>query len=98
MAKYVCGICNKEYKDLKERMDCEAKCFKEREIAEQKLKAAKLEEEKSARKAEIEAKWKELGMLISKYTKDYGSIQLSDKYLFDDDYFPSVNKLLGWWY
>ena len=98
MAKYVCGICNKEYKDLKERMECEARCFKDREIAEQKLKVAKLEEEKNARKAEIETKYKELNTLIGKYLKDYGNIQIEGNYLFDDDYLPSVNKLLGWWF
>jgi len=35
---------------------------------------------------------------MSKYIKDYGSIQLDGKYLFDDDYFPTMNKLLGWWF
>lgn len=98
MEKYCCGVCNKFYDTLEERAKCESKCLKERAKAEEALKRQKLEEAKNARYKHIEMTWKELNQLISEYIKDYGSIQLGEKRLFDDNCSTSLNKLLGWWF
>lgn len=94
---YCCAICGKGYETIEERAACETKCIADRKKAEEALKKQKLEEEKNERKKEIEVKWKELNELTSEYIKDYGSIQLGERRLFDDDFFPSINKVLGWW-
>ena len=97
MKTYTCDVCGKTYETVEERNACETKCLTERAKAEEALKKQKLEEEKNARYNEVETKWKELNKLTSEYIKDYGSIQLGERRLFDDDYFPNINKLLGWW-
>lgn len=97
MEKYYCGVCNKAYENLEERAKCETKCLKERAKAEEALRKQKLEEEKKVRYKEIECMWKALNGLISGYIKDYGSIQLGERRLFNDDYFGTIDKLLGWW-
>ena len=95
---YTCGVCGKTYETLEERNKCEAKCLADRKKAEAALAKKKLEDEKTARKTEIEKKYKELGELMKKYCKDYGSLQLGDYRYFEDDNFPNLSKLLGWWF
>ena len=75
-AIYVCGICGKPYSTIEERMACEKKCYDERKAAIEALKKQRLEEEREARKAEIDVKAKELEELVRKFIKDYGYIQL----------------------
>ena len=94
---YVCGICGKPYSNIKERMECESKCYEERKKAEEALKKQKLAKERDARKAEIEEKSKELSELIRDFIKDYGYLQLHsnvglDKSIFDFD------KMFGEWF
>ena len=95
---YCCAICGKGYETIEERSNCETKCLVDRKKAEEALKKQKLEEEKNTRYKEIETKWNELNKLTSEYIKDYGSIQLGERSLFEDSLFPSVNKLSGWWF
>lgn len=94
---YVCGVCGKAFETLEERNKCEAKCLTERKKAEEALAKKKLEDEKNTRKEEIDTKYNELRKLINRYCKDYGSIQIGDTRYFDTN-FPSLSKLLGWWF
>ena len=96
--KYNCAICGKGYDTIDERVACETKCLADREKAQAALEKKKLEEKKSTRKAEIEKKYKELTTLVRDYCHDYGSLQLGESRYFDDDNFPALSKLLGWWF
>lgn len=93
---YTCGVCGKAFETIEERNKCEAKCIDDRKKAEAALAKKKLEDEKSARKEEIDKKYKELNTLINNYIKDYGSLQLGEARYFDD--FPTLSKLLGGWF
>ncbi len=95
---YTCGVCGKTFEKIEDRNTHEAKCLADRKKAEEAFAKKKLEEEKNARKTEIEKKYKELGELMKKYCKDYGSLQLGDYRYFEDDNFPNLSKLLGWWF
>lgn len=95
---YTCGICGKTFSTIEERNVHEAKCIADCKKAEAALAKKRLEEEKNVRKTEIEKKYKELGELMKKYCKDYGSLQLGDYRYFEDDNFPNLSKLLGWWF
>lgn len=95
---YTCGVCGKTFEKIEDRNIHEAKCLAYRKKAEEACAKKKLEEEKNARKTEIEKKYKELGELMKKYCKDYGSLQLGDCRYFEDDNFPNLSKLLGWWF
>lgn len=93
---YTCGICGKTFATIEERNVHEAKCIADRKKAEAALAKKKLEDEKAARKEEIDKKYKELNVLIDNYIKDYGSIQIGETRYFDD--FPVLSKLLGGWF
>lgn len=93
---YACAICGKCYFTIEERNKCEAQCIADRKKTEAALAKKKLEDEKVARKTEIDKKYKELNILIDNYIKDYGSIQIGEARYFDD--FPALSKLLGGWF
>lgn len=95
---YTCGVCGKTFETIEERNTHEAKCIADRKKAEAALAKKKLDDEKDARKAEIEKKYNELRTLMKQYCKDYGSLQLGDYRYFEDDNFPNLSKLLGWWF
>lgn len=96
-ATYRCAICGKAYDTIDERVACETKCLAARKKAQVELEKKRLEEKKTARKAEIEKKYKELATLVKDYCKDYGSLQIGESNCFEDDY-PTLSKLLGWWF
>lgn len=97
-AQYNCAICGKSYDTIDERVACETKCLADRKKAQAALEKKKLEEKKSTRKTEIEKKYKELTTLVRDYCHDYGSLQLGESHYFDDNNFPALSKLLGWWF
>ena len=94
---YHCAICGKPYDTVDERVACETKCLAARKKAQAEIEKKRLEEEKTTRKAEIEKKYKELSTLVNDYCKDYGSLQLGESRYFEDN-FPTLSKLLGWWW
>ena len=94
---YHCAICGKSYDTVDERVACETKCLAARKKAQAEIEKKRLEEEKTTRKAEIEKKYKELSTLVNDYCKDYGSLQLGESRYFEDN-FPTLSKLLGWWW
>lgn len=94
---YHCAICGKPYDTVDERVACETKCLAARKKAQAEIEKKKLEEKKNTRKAEIEKKYKELATLVNDYCKDYGSLQIGESSCFEDDY-PTLSKLLGWWF
>ena len=94
---YHCAICGKPYDTVDERVACETKCLAARKKAQAEIEKKKLEEKKNTRKAEIEKKYKELSALVKNYINDYGSLQIGDTRYFEDN-FPTLSKLLGWWW
>lgn len=75
---YECAICGRQYKNLEDRMACEAKCYKKRAEDEAAMKKVKLEEEKETRRAEIRTTYNKLENLVQSYVKDYGSLSISN--------------------
>ena len=69
---YKCGICNKEYHSVQERMNCEMKCVKKQEEEKKKAAEAKKNAEKPARKKEVEDAIDNAHKLLKKYINDYG--------------------------
>lgn len=94
---YRCAICGKAYDSIDERVACETKCLADRKKIQAELEKKKLEEKKTARKDEIVKKYKELAILVNDYCNDYGSLQIGESNYFNDDY-PTLSKLLGWWF
>ena len=70
--KYYCGICNKSYDNIEDRMACEHKCYTERKAAEEEKKKRELEVAKQERKAKVDAAYRNYLELRSEYVKDYG--------------------------
>ena len=95
---YRCGVCGKSFETIESRSACEAKCLKDRAKAEEALKKQKLEEEKAKSKAEIEKKYKELAAMVSEHIRKFGSLQIGERRIFDDGIFPTLDKILGWWF
>lgn len=92
---YQCGICNKLYKTIEDRMLCEAKCITARKQAEEEMKKAKLAEEKNARMEEINKMYGDLHAKIADYVKDYGHISLKSSN--HDEHCPTLGSLFDFW-
>ena len=95
-AYYSCAICGTEHESIEARNICEAKCIKARKAAEELMKKQKLEEEKDARKKEIDAIYAHLNEKIKEYVKDYGSIRLNSAVKYDG-YCPTLSDLFNFW-
>ena len=75
--KYYCGICNKYYDNIEDRMACEYKCYEKRKTAEEEKRKNELAEAKKARKEEVDAAYRNYLELRSAYLKDYGHYTFS---------------------
>jgi hypothetical protein len=93
---YLCAICGTEHESVEARHACETKCIKERKAAEELMRKQKLEEEKEARKKEIDAMYAHLNEKIKEYVKDYGSIRLNRAIKYDG-YCPTLSDLFNFW-
>ena len=93
---YSCAICGTEHESIEARNVCEAKCIKERRAAEELMRKKRLEEEKDARKNEIEAMYVHLNEKIKDYVKDYGSIRLNRTVKYDSNC-PTLSDLFSFW-
>ena len=93
---YSCAICGTEHESIEARNTCEAKCIKNRKAAEELMRKQKLEEEKEARKNEIEAMYTHLNEKIKNYVKDYGSIRLNRTVKYDSNC-PTLSDLFSFW-
>ena len=93
---YSCAICGAVHETIEERNVCETKCIKERRAAEELMRKQKLEEEKEARKNEIEAMYVLLNEKIKDYVKDYGSIRLNRTVKYDNNC-PTLSDLFSFW-
>lgn len=83
MKEYKCGICNKSYDKIEDRIECESKCYKDYKKAEEAKKKAELEEARKARKEELDLACKKYLELRNAYMKDYGHYTYS--YSYGDD-------------
>ena len=88
---YKCGICNKPYDNIEERMACESKCYAKRKEEEEKRKKDELAEAKKARKEEVDLACKKYLELRSAYLKDYGhyTYSQSNGYQYDPNIWES---------
>ena len=93
---YSCAICGTEHESIEARNICEAKCIKERRAAAELIRKQQLEEEKNARKQEIEAMYVHLNEKIKDYVKDYGSIRLNRTVKYDGNC-PTLSDLFSFW-
>ena len=93
---YPCAICGTEHESIVARNTCEAKCIKELKDAEELMRKQKLEEEKDARKKEIDTLYVHLNEKIKNYVKDYGSIRLNRSVKYDYN-FPTLSDLFNFW-
>lgn len=69
---YKCGICGKEHESVKDRAECELKCFKKQEETKRLAAEMKKKEEQSARKKEVDDAIDYACKLKEKYIEDYG--------------------------
>lgn len=93
---YPCAICGSKHDSVEARNSCEAKCIKELRAAEELMRKQKLEEEKEARKNEIDAMYARLNEKIKEFVKDYGSIRLNRAVKYDG-YCPTLSDLFNFW-
>ena len=90
---YKCAICEKDFKTIAERNQCEAACIKRIEEDAKKLAEEKKMAEKEARRAEVEDAINYAKKLLVAYINDYKSFEFSH----DDDSYPYwTSKLLSW--
>lgn len=90
---YKCGICDKEYSSVQERMNCEMTCIIKQKEAEKAAAEAKKKAEKDKRFAEASSAIDHAFALVNKCVEDYGSFSYNGK-LKDakepiTNYFPS---------
>lgn len=93
---YKCGVCGKEYEDIKDRAECELNCYKKQE-EEKKLAAAKKKaEEQAARKKAVDDAYKEFCNLRDAFIKDYGEygFSTSNKSLGGDNWIEKLYWML----
>ena len=71
--QYKCGVCDKIYGSIAERMQCEATCLKKQEEETKRMLEIKKKEEQVARKAELDEAYEHFVKLYEAYLKDYDS-------------------------
>ena len=71
--KYNCEICGKMYDELKDRIECETKCFKQQAENAKKAAEAKKKEEKMASEAKVTAAFDAAYKLRDEHVAKYGS-------------------------
>lgn len=91
---YKCGICDKVYNSIAERMRCEQACLAKQEVEAKKAAEAKKKEEQNARKAEVDLAIKKANeatdhanKLMRAYIQDYGSYGYYNTNKKEDDNF-----------
>lgn len=106
---YKCEFCGKEWASIKERMDCESRCYKEQEVQQQRIVKENLLKEKNRRKEEINSlsseiykkraelilKINELNKLIDSYNKDCSNSLESNKSRSETDEQKFLRELFG---
>lgn len=89
---YKCGICGREYDDIRERISCETACLKRQDEEKKRAEETKKKAEKDARNKEVTEALDNAYKLLNKYIEDYGhysySGNLKDLNLANMDYFP----------
>ena len=88
----------KQVSEMKEQYEDLNKKLKQKKQDEANRKKAQLAAEKDTRYKEIEEVSKHLNLLISDYTKDYGSFSFTRSYSNNDDYKYSFPYLYHWFF
>ena len=70
--QFKCAICGKIFDELKDRIDCESKCFKNQEIEAKKAAEAKKKEERATREAKVNEAFDAAYKLRDEFVRDYG--------------------------
>jgi RNA-splicing ligase RtcB len=94
-----CGICGRTYGTIEERMNCEKKCYENKQKEDKNKQLEKLKQEKEVRISEVEKAYKNADEvynkaveLENKYKKDYGMI--SGNCISGDDFEKEMNNIL----
>ena len=69
---FKCGICQKVYNNVEDRMQCETKCIKDLKDAERMMEKKRLYDEQVARQKEVENSYRNFVKLREAYLEDYG--------------------------
>ena len=75
--QYKCGICDKTYDSIAERMKCEAACLRRIELEEKRQAEIKMREEKAERTAKLNNLYDQFVNEYYAYIQDYGSYSYS---------------------
>lgn len=97
--KYVCSYCGAEYDSAPVRARCELECDEKQKQEEERQRKLRLDGERDARRAEIEAAWNRYVVLMNQYRNDYGEdfpVQRANRVLADVVNTPIINKLFYW--
>lgn len=78
---FKCGICQKVYNNVEDRMHCEVKCIKDLKDTERRLEMKRLYDEQKARQQEVEESYRKFVNLREAYLADYGSSYLPNETL-----------------
>ena len=92
--KYYCAICGKSYDCVKDRIQCESKCFEEYKAAEAKRKENEIKAKRDASSKEIEKKLEEVNDMLEKHLKEYDSFSLKGNYY----YLRYIFTKTMWWF
>jgi hypothetical protein len=90
---YKCEICGNEYEYLKDRIDCETKCLKEFEEAEEARKADEYNSKRKESLSNIFEKLTEVDTMIKEHMKEYDSFSLHGNY----PYLKYIFNHNAWW-
>lgn len=90
--RYKCGVCDKVYDSIAERMKCEAACLKRIELEEKRQAEMKMREEKAERTAKLNSLCDQFITEHNAYVRDYGSYNYNGKY-HNEVTWPNVKSL-----
>ena len=90
---YKCGICDKEYETIQERMNCEMACYARKQEEDKEAERVKKEAERNADFEEASSALDNALALVNKCVEKHGFFKYSGKVddldLVNMDFFPS---------
>lgn len=92
--KLYCAICGNSYECVEDRAECEAKCIKERQEAEEKRKQFEYDEAKNASEEEIWDALSSVNKMIAEHLNRFETLSLKHNY----PYLRYLFKSVGWWF
>lgn len=75
---FKCGVCQKVYNNVEDRMRCESNCIQKSKDAARRMEAQRLLEEQKTRQQEVADSYNKYVELREAYLKDYGQSCIPD--------------------